>query len=71
MSTWALILFFHVGILGNTDSNATSVVHGFQTEQLCESAGDKASRLTRGTKKDTRFVCVQTAGMQEGSHVSQ
>lgn len=57
---WALVLFFHVGIWGDTDSNATSVVQGFQSELLCEEAGKKAQFLTRGTKKDQAYICVKT-----------
>ncbi len=60
MTTWALIMFFHVGMLGNTDSNATSVVHGFSSEQPCTEAGERTKALTAKTKKDVRWVCVRT-----------
>lgn len=58
MSTWVLILFFHVGVFGDTDSNATTSVPGFMSEAACTAAGVKSRSLTAGTKKNTEFVCV-------------
>lgn len=60
MQTWALIIFFHVGMLGVTDSNATSVVHGFSSQQLCELAKKQLPPLVSSTKKEVRAVCVRT-----------
>jgi hypothetical protein len=59
MKTFALILFFHVGIWGDTDSNASSVVQGFTSEASCEAAGAKAKRLVSGSKKEMEYVCVE------------
>ena len=59
MSTYILVLFFHVGILGDTDSNAVTNIPGFHTEEACIAAGEKSKRLTAGTKKETRFVCLE------------
>lgn len=59
-ASWALIIFFHVGIWGDTDSNATSVVHGFATQALCEQAAAKVPKLVSGTKKEVNAVCVRT-----------
>ena len=59
MTTFTLILFFHVGIFGDTDSNATSVVPNFSSEQECIDAGNKAKTLVKGTKKELEFVCVK------------
>jgi hypothetical protein len=59
-ATWALIIFFHVGMWGDTDSNATSVVDGFATKQLCEQAKKQVPTLVSGTKKEVRAICVQT-----------
>lgn len=56
---FTLILFFHVGVFGDTDSNATTSVPGFYTEQGCQRAGQTAKQLTSGTKKETEFVCVK------------
>jgi hypothetical protein len=60
MHLWALIIFFHVGILGDTDSNATSVVPGFTSLELCQKASQQIRPLVSGTKKEVRSVCVQT-----------
>lgn len=57
---WALILFFHVGPLGDGNSNATSVVHGFSSAQLCEAAAAKVKPLASGTVKKVETVCVRT-----------
>lgn len=59
MSTYILVLFFHVGFMGNTDSNATTSIPGFATEADCTAAGEQAKGLTQGTKKETRFVCLR------------
>lgn len=58
MTTWTLILFFHVGLGGSGNSNATTSVQGFQTERHCEIAGRKASGMTNGSVKKTEYVCV-------------
>lgn len=58
MTTWTLILFFHVGLAGSGNSNATTSVPGFQAEQYCEAAGKKASMMTNGSVKRTEYVCV-------------
>jgi hypothetical protein len=60
MQTWALIIFFHVGIWGETDSNATSVVPGFATQQLCEAAKKQIPSMVAGTKKEVKAICVRT-----------
>lgn len=60
MQAWALIIFFHVGIFGDTDSNATTVVHGFETQALCQQAAKQLPPLVNGTKKEVRFTCVRT-----------
>lgn len=56
---YALILFFHVGIWGDTDSNATTVVPDFATHELCTAAGAEANKLVAGTKKEMAFICVK------------
>lgn len=60
MHAWALIIFFHVGPWGETDSNAGTVVHGFESQELCEAAARKLPQLVHNTKKEVRSVCVQT-----------
>ena len=56
---YALILFAHVGMMGQGNSNALTVVNGFTTKQSCMSAGNEASSLTSGTVKEVSFVCVE------------
>jgi len=56
---WTLILFFHVGMLGKTDSNATTSVQGFSSVAVCQAAGEEAKKLVKGTVKEMSFVCVQ------------
>lgn len=56
--TYILVLFFHVGILGDSDSNAVTNIPGFMSLESCQQAGTQAQVLTRGTKKETRFVCL-------------
>ena len=58
MSTWTLILFFHVGMMGADNANATTTVSGFSTQNVCETAGKRAKRLATGTK-EMNFVCVE------------
>jgi hypothetical protein len=66
MTQYILILFFHVGIAGTGDSNATTNIPGFTSEQECRLAGMQAKSLTRGTTKAAEFVCVkQTIGSWE------
>lgn len=59
MTTFTLILFFHVGVFGETDSNATTVVPNFATEAECVAAGNKSKSLVSGTKKELEYVCVK------------
>jgi hypothetical protein len=59
MVTYILILFFHVGTLGDTDSNTTTTVPGFTNKQECEQAGSDAKRLVNGTVKELNYVCVK------------
>lgn len=59
MSTFILVLFFHVGYWGKTDSNAATNVPGFISEQECNAAGNQASALVAGTKKEVVFICVK------------
>lgn len=59
VTTWVLILFFHVGPIGSGNSNAATTVPGFISVQECQAAGDQAKKLTDGTVKATSFVCVQ------------
>ena len=56
--TWILILFAHVGPLGDGNSNALTSVSGFKSTQACLQAGRDAKNLVSGTVKKIEFVCV-------------
>lgn len=57
--TWVLILFAHVGPLGETDSNSLASVPGFSSQQECQQAGQAAADMAKGTTKQIRFTCVK------------
>ena len=59
MTTWILILWIHTGVMADTNSMALATVNGFQSKTACESAGAQAVAMTRGTVKDSKFICVQ------------
>lgn len=59
MKTFVLIIFAHVGAMGDGNSNALTSVSGFATKQECQVAGDAAKTLARGTVKNIDFVCVE------------
>lgn len=56
---WILILFVHGGVLSNKDSMGITNVPGFAVQAECEAAGRVSEKLTTGTTKSMRFVCVQ------------
>ena len=59
MITYTLILFFHVGAMGNGNSNATTVVDGFASHKECMEAGKEAKGLVSGSVKKLEYVCVK------------
>jgi hypothetical protein len=59
VATWILILFAHVGSLGNGNSNALTSVPGFQSEGACRAAGSASATMASGTVKIINFVCVK------------
>lgn len=59
MMTWILLLFVHVGPLGDGNSNAITSVPGFTSAGACEQAGRKAGGLVNGTVKKLEYVCVE------------
>lgn len=56
---WILILFFYAGPMSKSDSVALQSVHGFQSAQTCQLAGQQASAMTENTAKASKFVCVK------------
>lgn len=56
-SAFILILFAHVGPLGDGNSNALSVAE-FTSEERCQAAGRAAHAMTVKTVKEIKWVCV-------------
>jgi hypothetical protein len=56
-TVFVLILFAHVGPLGDGNSNALTTAE-FIGEQACLAAGNKAKSMAAGTVKRIEFVCV-------------
>lgn len=53
---YVLILFAHVGIMGDGNSNALSM-HDFTSKATCEEAGRAAMKLAKGSVKEISFTC--------------
>lgn len=58
MTTWILILFAHVGPLGDGNSNAMTTAE-FSTQAKCVAAGNASKRMASGSVKSIEFVCVE------------
>lgn len=56
-AAFVLILFAHVGALGQGNSNALTVAE-FTSQARCEAAGQAARRLASGSVKSIEWVCV-------------
>lgn len=54
-----LILFAHVGAIGNGNSNALTSGTGFKTQQACIAAEGQAKSMSKGSVKSIEFVCVK------------
>jgi len=57
MTTFILILFAHVGVMGNGNSNALTTQE-FSSQQTCITAGQAAKKLVSGTVKQIEYVCT-------------
>ena len=55
---WVLIIFFHVGPMGDGNSNATTTIE-FKSSVMCEAARPKLDVLVKNTYKQVRSVCVR------------
>ena len=55
---WILILFAHVGPIGEGNSNALTTAQ-FTSQATCQTAGESAKKLVAGTVKSIGFVCVK------------
>ncbi len=58
LSIYVLILFAHVGIMGDGNSNAITTQE-FSDSTSCAAAGKAAQALVKGTVKEISFVCVK------------
>ena len=56
--TWILILFAHVGLMGEGNSNALTTAE-FSSEATCKAAGDAARKMAQGTVKEINYVCTK------------
>ena len=54
---WILILFAHVGAMGDGNSNALTVAE-FTSQQTCNAAGQAARKLAAGSVKSIEYACV-------------
>lgn len=59
IATFVLIIFAHVGPMGDGNSNALTVAE-FTTAERCAKAGQAAKTLAQGmgSTKSIEFVCV-------------
>ena len=57
-ASWILILFAHVGAMGDGNSNALTTAQ-FSSQQTCEEAGKAAKKLSFGSTKHITYVCVK------------
>ena len=56
-AVFVLILFAHVGTMGDGNSNALTVAE-FTTQDRCMAAGKAAAGMAMGTVKNVNWVCV-------------
>lgn len=56
--SFVLILFAHVGPMGDGNSNALTTQDGFSSQKACIAAGQAAKSMAQGTVKSIEFVCV-------------
>ena len=56
-AVFVLILFAHVGPMGDDNSNALTVAE-FTTQDRCMAAGKAAAGMAMGTVKNVNWVCV-------------
>ena len=60
ITTFILIVFAHVGPMGDGNSNALTSVGGFESSKACQAAGMQVKNMARGTVKSIDFVCVSS-----------
>jgi len=55
---WTLILFAHVGPMGDGNSNALATAE-FNSEANCRAAGEAAKGMSSGSTKKILYVCAR------------
>lgn len=58
-AAFILIIFAHVGAMGDGNSNALTTAP-FSSEQACKAAGEAAKSMAKGTVKSIDYRCVKT-----------
>jgi hypothetical protein len=58
LTGWVLVLFAHVGPMGDGNSNALTTAL-FSSQHTCEEAGKAAKNLSFGSTKRITYVCVK------------
>lgn len=58
MGAWLLILFAHVGMMGDGNSNSLTTAYA-ATQGYCEAAGQAAVTMAKGTTKQVSYRCVK------------
>jgi hypothetical protein len=56
---WILVLFIHVGSMGEGNSVAVTNIPGFVSFEECKQAGKDAKGLVSGTVKDLGYTCLK------------
>lgn len=57
--SWTLVIYIYAGMLAQGDSVALTHIPGFKSEAVCQSAGNSAKPLVKGSAKEIRFVCIR------------
>lgn len=57
---WTLVIYIYAGMLSDSDSVALTHVDGLRTQQECQAAGETGKKLVAGSKKEYRYICLQT-----------
>jgi len=55
---YVLILFAHVGLMGDGNSNAFTTAE-FSSEATCKVAGEAARKMAQGTVKEINYICAK------------
>lgn len=58
LAGWVLIVFAHVGPLGNGNSNALTTAY-FSSAETCKLGGEAAKKLAMGSVKNIDYACVK------------